>query len=225
MVGHCRDTCGWALQGHLVVGHYKDTWWLGTTGTLGGWALQGHLVVGHCRDIWWLGTAGTLGGWALQGHLVVGHCRDTWWLGTAGTLGGWALQGHLVVGHYRDSTAGTLGGWALKSACSRASTTSSLKSNNPTVRVGNKKQLRSWMSLHMREILILVGTDDTKNLETQRESRPTWGLCEDFPNSIMMQVLAAVFLLQMGSVHENSPYLGNSNAGRAAYIYIYIHTR
>ena len=102
------------LQGYLVVGHCRDTWWLGTTGTLGGWVLQGHLVVGHCRDTWWLGTAGTLGGWALQGHLVVGHCRDTWWLGTAGTLGG----------------------WALKSASSRASTTSSLKSNNPTVRVG-----------------------------------------------------------------------------------------
>ena len=82
---------------------------MGTAGTLGGWALQGHLVVGR------LGTAGTLGG-------------DTWWLGSTGTLGGWALQGHLV---------GTLGGWALKSACSRASTTSSLKSNNPTVRVGN----------------------------------------------------------------------------------------
>ena len=124
-----------------MVGHYRDTWWLGTPGTLGGWAVQGHLVVGHCRDTWWLGTAGTLGGWALQGHLVVGHCRDTWCLGTAGTLGGWALQGHLVVGHCRDTwwlgTAGTLGGWALKSASSRASTTSSLKSNNPTVRVGN----------------------------------------------------------------------------------------
>ena len=61
------------LQGHLVVvGHCRDTWWLGTAGTLGGWALQGHLVVGHCRDTWWLGTAG----------LVIGHCRNTWWLGT-----------------------------------------------------------------------------------------------------------------------------------------------
>ena len=60
---------------------------------------QGYLVVGHCRDTWRLGTTGTLGGWALQGHLVVGHYRDTWWLGTTGTLGGWALQGHLVVGH------------------------------------------------------------------------------------------------------------------------------
>ena len=99
------------LQGYLVVGHCR-----------------GHLVVGHYRDTWWLGTAGTLGGWALQGHLLVGHCS------------GWALQGHLVVGHCRDTwwlgTAGTLGGWARKSACSPANTTSSLKSNNPTVRVG-----------------------------------------------------------------------------------------
>ena len=131
-----------------MVGHCRDTWWLGTAGTLGGWALQGHLAVGHCRDTW-LGTAGTLGGWALQGHLVVGHCRDTWWLGTAGTLGGWALQGHLAVGHCRDTwlgTAGTLGGWALKSASSRASTVSSLKSNNPTVRVGNYAQKDQWGS-------------------------------------------------------------------------------
>ena len=50
-------------------------------------------MVGHCRDTWWLGTAGILGGRALQGYLVVGHCKDTWWLGTAGILGGWALQG------------------------------------------------------------------------------------------------------------------------------------
>ena len=65
-------------------------------------------MVGHCRDTWWLGTAGILctvgtegirGGWALQGYLVVGHCRDTLQLGAAGILGGWALQGYLVVGH------------------------------------------------------------------------------------------------------------------------------
>ena len=51
-------------------------------------------MVGHCRDTWWLGTAGILDGWALQGalrgDLVVGHCRETWWLGTAGILGGWS---------------------------------------------------------------------------------------------------------------------------------------
>ena len=55
---------GWALQGHLVVGHCRDTWWSGPAVILGGWALQGYLAVGHCRD-----AAGILGGWALQGHL------------------------------------------------------------------------------------------------------------------------------------------------------------
>ena len=33
-------------------------------------------------------------------------------------------------------TAGILGGWSLKSASSRARTTSTLQSNNPTARVG-----------------------------------------------------------------------------------------
>ena len=140
MVGHCRDI----LQGILCRA-------LGTAGILGGWALQGYLVVGHCRDTLRLGTAGILGGRALQGYLVVGHCRDTWWLGTAGILGDWAQQGYLMVGHCRDTlrkhcrdthwlgTAGILGGWSLKSASSRARTTSTLKSNNPTARVGNKQ--------------------------------------------------------------------------------------
>ena len=40
-------------------------------------------MVGHCRDTLWLGTAGILCGWALQGYLVVGHCRDTLRLGTS----------------------------------------------------------------------------------------------------------------------------------------------
>ena len=65
-----------------MVGHCRDTWWLGTAGILGGWALQTYSAVGHCRDTWWLGTAGILGGWALQGYSAVGHCRDTWWLVT-----------------------------------------------------------------------------------------------------------------------------------------------
>ena len=85
-------------------------------------------MVGHCRDTLRLGTS-------------VKHCRETHWLGTAKILGGWALQGYLVVGHCRDTlrlgTAGILGGWSLKSASSRARTTSTLKSNNPTARVGN----------------------------------------------------------------------------------------
>ena len=121
---------GWALQGYLVVGHCRDTLQLGTFGK-------------HFRDARWLGTAGILGGWSLQGYLVFGHCRDTWWLGTAGIRGGWALQGYLVFGHYRDTwclgTAGILGGWSLKSASSRARTTSTLKSNNPTARVGKNR--------------------------------------------------------------------------------------
>ena len=111
----------WALQGHLVLGRCRDTWWLD-------WALQGHLVVGRCRDTWWLGTAGTLGGWALQGYLVVGHCKILW-LGIARTLCGWARQEHLVVGRCRDtpqlSAAGTCGGEALQGCsavgpCSKA---------------------------------------------------------------------------------------------------------
>ena len=106
---------------------------MGTAGIRGGWVLQwapqGYFAVGHCRDTWWLSTAGTLCGWAHP-------------LSIAGILIGWALQGYLVVGRCRDTlrlgTAGILGGWPLKSASSRARTTSTLKSNNPTARVGNK---------------------------------------------------------------------------------------
>ena len=98
-------------------------------------------MVGHCRDTLQLGIAGILGTWALQGYFAVGHCRDTWWLGTAGILCGWALQGYSLVGHCGDTswlgTAGILGGWSLKSASSRARTTSTLKSNDLTARVGN----------------------------------------------------------------------------------------
>ena len=68
------------------------------------------------------------------------HCRDTLRLGSVRILCGWALQGYLVVRHCRDTlrlgTAGILGGWSLKSASSRARTASTLKSNNPTARVG-----------------------------------------------------------------------------------------
>ena len=71
-------------------------------------------MVGHCRDT--LGSVRILCGWALQGYSAVGHCRDTWWLGTAGILGG----------------------WSPKSASGRARTTSALKSNNRTARLGNK---------------------------------------------------------------------------------------
>ena len=110
-MGTARILCGSALQ---------DTLRLGTAGILCGWTHP-------------LSIAGILIGWALQGYLVVGHCRDTWWLGTAGILCGWALQDALWLG-----TAGILGGWSLKSVSRRARTTSTLKSNNPTARVGNK---------------------------------------------------------------------------------------
>ena len=118
----------------MVVGHCRDTWWLGTAGILGAWALQGYSAVGHCRDTWWLGTAGILCGW---------HCKDTLRLGTARILGGSALQGYLAVRHCRDAlrlgTAGILCGGALHEySKQRARTTLNLKSNNPTVRVGNK---------------------------------------------------------------------------------------
>ena len=113
-----------------MVEHGRDT----LVRKLYGWALQGYVLVRHCRDTWWLGAAGILCGSALQGYFVVGHCRDTWWFGTTGILCGWALQGYFVVG-----LAGILGGWSLKSASSRARTTSTLKSNNPTARVGNKE--------------------------------------------------------------------------------------
>ena len=75
--------------------------------------------MGHCRDTRRFGTAGILCGWALHGYSAVGHCGDTCWLGTAGILGG----------------------WSLKSASSRARTTSTLKFNNPTARVGNNEGL------------------------------------------------------------------------------------
>ena len=150
MVGTAGILGGWALQGYSAVGHCRDALRLGTAGTLYnwelqghsalgtagrlcGWQLQGHSAVGHCSDTWWL---------ALQGHLVVGHCRDTLQMGTAGRLCGWALRGHLVAEHCRDTwwlgTAGTLCGWALQPGSGRrARTTLTLKSNNPTARVGN----------------------------------------------------------------------------------------
>ena len=141
-LGTAGILCGWALQGYLLVGHFRDTWWLATAGivcgwalqgyfknckalkgylavgTLCGWALQGYLAVGHYRDTLRLGTTGIFCGWALQGSLVVRHCRNTLQLGTAGIFGGWTLQGFWAVGYYRDTlrlgTAGIFGGWALR---------------------------------------------------------------------------------------------------------------
>ena len=150
---------------------------LGHAGIFGGWTLQGYSAVGHCRDTLRLGTAGMRGGWALRGYLVVGHCRDTWWLGTAGIRGGWALQGYLVVGHCRDTlrlgTAGILGDWSLKSASSRARTTSTLKSNNPTARVGKNVllYLALWHFQPSKSLrLLYVGFSEIKGLG----SWPKW---------------------------------------------------
>ena len=77
------------------------------------WSLQECSAVEHCRDTLRLGCAGILGGWALQGYSAVGRCRDTVQLGTAGILGGRAGSGR------------------------RTRTTLTIKSNNPTARVGN----------------------------------------------------------------------------------------
>ena len=102
-------------------------------------------MVGHCRDTWWLGAAGVLIGWALQGYSLVGHCRDTWWL----------------------ATAGILGGWPLNSASSRARTTSTLKSNNPTARVGNNtKTLAASMCGQCHFLCIQHNTDSCTCLAT-----------------------------------------------------------
>ena len=76
----------------------------------------------HCKDTLRLGTARILGGSAPQGYLAVRHCRDALRLGTAGILCGGALHEY---------------------SRQRAKTTLTLKSNNPTVRLGNKGNL-SW---------------------------------------------------------------------------------
>ena len=75
------------------------------------------------------GTAGIPCGWALLGYSVVGHCRDTLQLGAAGMFCGYSAvgQGYSAVEHARRDTEG-------------AENIDFLKSNNPTMRVGNK----SW---------------------------------------------------------------------------------
>ena len=108
MVGSCRGAGIFGVW-VSVLGHCRDTWWLGTARILGGWPLQFYLAVGRlgtarmlggwaCTDTWRLVTAGTHGGWAVQGYSVVGH-----WLGTSDIRGGWALQTYVVVGHCRDT--------------------------------------------------------------------------------------------------------------------------
>ena len=59
---------GWALQDTVRLGSAGILCWLDTAGMIFcGGTLQRHVVVGHCRDTWWLGSAGVLWGWALQG--------------------------------------------------------------------------------------------------------------------------------------------------------------
>ena len=141
-LGTAGIRCGWALQGLAVAGilcGWTLQGRLGNTEIFRSWALQGYLLIGHCRGTWWLGIARIFGGWAPQGYAVVGHCRDkqrrcrldaktdtlqlgiagifcgglcdTWWLENAGIRrgwalqgnGGWAPQGYAVVGHYKDT--------------------------------------------------------------------------------------------------------------------------
>ena len=142
-----------------MVGHCRDTLQLGTAGILCSWALQENFALGHCEDTLQLGTAGILCGWSLQGYFAVGHCRDTLRMGTEGYLG-WALQGYSAVGHCKDSfwlgPTGIFGGWSLKSASSRARTTFTLKSDNPTARVGKNQQFLGGGSILCRFVLHLM---------------------------------------------------------------------
>ena len=86
-------------------------------------------MVGHCKDTLRL---------ALQGYSAVGYSKDTWWLGTAGILGSSHCRDALRLGF-----AGILCGGALHEySRQRARTTLTLKSNNPTVRVGKKPEHR-----------------------------------------------------------------------------------
>ena len=101
---------GWALQADCGVRHSRETLGLGT---LWGWA--GHSRVGHSREtLAGLGTPGSLWGWAFQG---------VYW--------GWALQGVSGVGHSRES----LGVDRARRSSGRGEELS-LKSNNPTPKVG-----------------------------------------------------------------------------------------
>ena len=94
---------------------------MGNVGILGGWATARILCGWHCKDTLRLGTARILGGSALQGYLAVRQCRDALRLGFARILCGGALHEY---------------------STQRARTTLTLKSNNPTVRVGKKPKHR-----------------------------------------------------------------------------------
>ena len=74
------------LQRHSIIGPRRDILQLGVAGILCGWALQGYLMIEHYKDILRvgnimitlrLGTARILGVGILQGYSAIGHCRDT----------------------------------------------------------------------------------------------------------------------------------------------------
>ena len=123
-VWHGRGKCcgvryckGWARQGHFAIEQCRDTVGLGTAGILCCWALCG--CCWALQDTLQLRAAGILCGWALQGYSTVGHTR--------GILCVWALQGYVAIEHSSQPPRRGRGQHRL------------LKSNNPTPRMGNKK--------------------------------------------------------------------------------------
>ena len=146
-----KDTLGLGTPGTLR-GWARDLG-LGTPGTpvtLWGWAIQRETLGSGTPGRLGLGTPGDSGaghsgdtlGWALrqhsglglglgtQGGSGAGHSRDTLELGTQGQFG---------VGHSRDER----GVDRAKEKSSGRGAELSLKSNNPTPRVGNKERLPS----------------------------------------------------------------------------------
>ena len=104
---------------------------LGTPGRLWGWAPRLGLGTPGSLLGWpGLGNSGRLWDWALQHSLgwalqVIGHSRESLKSGTPGSLWGWAVQGGSRSRPGEEKSSGR--GEEL-----------SLKSNNPTPKVGNK---------------------------------------------------------------------------------------
>ena len=160
-MGAAGILCGWELQGNSEVGHdcrvghSRETLGLGDSGV-------GHsretLGLGSPRRPWvgsGLGAAGRLCIWALQGDSGLGSPEKLW---------GWALQGDPGVGTPGVSGLGNSG--SLESAIGQSRESLgvdratrrvpgeerssgrgeelSLKSNNPTPKVGKTKHL-PWL--------------------------------------------------------------------------------